>query len=60
MKRVIGELELDFEEGVPRSLLIPVLRTSADLSTDNIEEAMEKLRYKGEVYEPYDDQYKTV
>lgn len=57
-KRVIASLEEEYETGAPHDAVIdnPALD---DYDTSKIEHSIEKLKDKGEIYEPRDSNYRT-
>lgn len=59
LKQLIADIEDDFEKGAPVHKVIG-RASDIDLSESEIEDEIEELRQKGEVYEPRSDHLRTT
>jgi replicative DNA helicase Mcm len=59
MKDLISEIGEEFEKGAPIAEVLD-RANNIGMDTSKAEQEIEKLRRKGEVYEPYEDRLRTT
>ena len=59
LKQLISEIDEEFEDGAPKDEIL-LRANEVGMGPDKAESEIEKLRHKGEVYEPKEEHFRTT